>query len=92
MNSQRKEDRSLELHSDVPSAVKEAWVLKARSGLVLCCFGIRLTRERLAQFWWLDAKMFVRHNCVGRAGQPDELCSGASLSCVRACVFSLVWE
>ncbi len=72
MNTQRrKEGRSLLLHFDVSSAIKEARVLEARSGRVFGRFEIQMIRERLSRY------PFVECNRMGQAGKPDDLLSGS---------------
>ncbi len=72
----------------MPSAVKEARVLEARSGLVLGRFGARITQEHLARFKWQGVAMFVENNRAGQASKPDDFLSGASLSCIMDDVVS----
>ncbi len=69
------------LHFDVPSSIKEARMLEARSGLVFARFGVRINRERLALFYWSGVATFVGRNRVDQSGKPDDLLSGATLLC-----------
>ncbi len=63
-------------------------MLEARSGLVLGRFGVKLTRERLAWFWWSGVATFLKHNREGHAGKPDDVLSGAILRCAMTSVVS----